>query len=270
MKKVYRSSKVVSEYKKKWKEIHEILENRLSYNIKNYVKYAFEVYLENGKLSNKEKPLEYPVLSIYIDKRLVLSQDMESVRTYMELFDCASETGVFSEDVSIDKEMIKQLKDDNSFETSLKTLLSLPVEFINDYLFEEANSDVHTLFNDQVIYKETKSGIKTHDINEYDVVYTSNKKIDKEGFVKYAVIDFDQIDRFLEKYVSDSDKGVLYNSLDENKNIQFFMYIMLNTLDGCVDKEEVENLYNNKYLYDTAIEGLITLRAIAESIEIDN
>ena len=48
------------------------------------------------------------------------------------------------------------------------------------------------------------------------------------------------------------------------------MYIMLNTLDGCVDKEEVENLYNNKYLYDTAIEGLITLRAIAESIEIDN
>ena len=269
-KNVYRSSKVVSEYKKKWKVIHEILNNRLSHNIKDYVRYAFEVYLENGDLSNSAKPQEHPVLSIYIDKRLVLSQDMESVRTYISFFDSMCEADVFNEDVSIDKETIKQFNDDIPFDTSFKTLLSLPVEFINEYLFEEANSDVHTLLNDQVIYKETDSGIETLDIDEYDVVYTSDKKIDKDGFVKYAVIDFNQVDQFLDKYISDSDKGVLYNSLDDNKDIQFFMYIMLNILDGCIDMKEVENLYNNKYNYDTAIEGLITLRAIVEGIEIEN
>ena len=279
----YEAGGFVKDCISKWEETHNKLKEGLADCLKDHIKFAFEVYLENGDASGPNGTLvEYPVLSIYVSKKLILSRNMESIESYMEFIKSIKSISMASklmdfeyeaayDDDDDDDETVKRLIDKISDNELYNELMKLPSNVISE-LYDDCNNDVQSIHKRLPIYEVKYDVMTSLNVSLYDLVYSTYDQ--DEDYELYDVIDFILIDKHLDDYIEDAKNGILYDSYDCDKDINYFMYILLNILDKRVNTRTVKRIYESQtedilYTYGgVASKGLTFMRLRAEGISI--
>ena len=253
-----------------WKDIENTLYDNIASDLNGLVKYEFEIYKENGKGSVIDGSLaEYPVLSVYIDKRLILAQKIQSVKWWFTLISQIVHSEDFDGEVPLDDDTFLKLSEDSSDEEAFRTLMRLPSDIVSD-CFEDLEMDAHVFLNNIHIYKKDEYRVDLIDIGDYDCIFTTFKNSKELGFIKYDAIRYGNVLKFLDRYLSDVKSGHLYDSLDSQNDVQYHMYTVLNILDKNITKQNVADIYENRYDFDdSSIDGLVTMRARVEGLPVE-
>ena len=271
----YEAGELTTNYISKWVEIHNKLNEILADSLNEHIKFALEVYLENGDASGPNGMLvEYPVLAIYVSKKLILSRNIENIESYMDLIESismASDLKDFKYDAAYDEETVKRLIDKKSDDELYNELMKLSPDIISE-LYDNCNRDIQSIIKYLPIYKYQYGVMTSKNVGRYDLVYSTYDQ--DKNYELYDVIDFSLIDKCLDNYIEDSQNSILYDSYNGTIDLQYFMYILLNILDKHVDKEIITGIYKNQnedvlYTYDKeAVKGLSWMRLRAEGITI--
>lgn len=299
----YVPGKIIKDYVAKWNQVQNKINDILADNIKENIKFAFEVYLENGDASGEDGQLvEYPVLSIYISKKLIMTQFAKMIKDEMEMLEAFGEASKkykntsSIEDVSriddndvdvefkefldkffreyknpIDIEIISKLASVDKDDELYKLIMNLPYDVVS-YMYDNCTLVRMTKIGDLSVYRKEYDYLNVSPIRirRYDLVYSINNHND--DYVICDVIDFDLIDKYLDKYIEDTNKGIIYDSLDYMQDRQYHMYSVLNTLDKRINKEIVAEIYNKEahdyepYFYNGAVKEMSWMRSRTEGI----
>jgi hypothetical protein len=273
----YEPGKIIKDYMVKWHDVYNKINSIVADSIKDYIKFEFEVYLENGYGHGKDNQLiEFPMLSVYLDKRLIMTRMSGFIKGAMEMLDimrtCSEKKGIdYESPMNVD--IISKLATADSENELYNEIIKLPHDDAM-YIFDHWGEDMQIKgVNLQSYRKEYASwDVQWVGIESYDLVYSTFDQ--DEDYILYDVIDFEMIDKYLDQYIEDTDNGIIYDSLNIKQDLQYHMYSVLNILDKRINKEIVTEIYNNEthedkeYYYHEAVKGMSWMRVRTEGIYI--
>ncbi len=256
-------TEVHKELIKDWNNIKTSLLVNMPDSMKNHIRFEFEIFKENSK----RYPLEYPIISVYVDKRLSLLT--EESATKMKLKMCMLLDGLNEKE--FDEDNISDIGESDKIDDLFGFLMSMEESDLNEF-YDNSNIDSFAFMQSYHLYNEF-DGMDTLDIKDIslcDVVYSTREDKDSP-YVRYIVLEFNKLREYINQYILDFAPNIeSVNQLDVDKKTKDYYYYIFSMLDDRLKKNDIIELLAHIPDLNRETKALLKIRAVAEEIPLED
>lgn len=255
---------------KEWNDIKTSFLESMPDSLKNHIRFEFEIFKENGRSLADEDMKEYPVISVYVDKRLSLLTEESATKMELEMsmmLDAIDENEL---DEGLNDDDIGDIDMGEKIENLYDFLMSMDESDLNVF-YDTSNIDSFAFMQSYHLYNEF-DGMDTLDIKDIslcDVVYSTREDKDSP-YVRYIVLEFNKLREYINQYILDFAPDIdSVNQLDVDKKTKDYYYYIFSMLDDRLKKNDIIELLSHISDLNWETEALLKIRAVAEGISIE-